>query len=45
MDYLYQWVVGSEKRPGVEQIYLLGEIEQIIQEKRETKGIPIANPR
>ncbi|KAK5045104.1 hypothetical protein LTR84_010252 [Exophiala bonariae] len=40
MDYLYQRVVESEKRPDVDRIYFPGEIEQITQEKREIDGIP-----
>lgn len=40
MDYLYQRVVGSEKRPDVDRIYFPGELEQITQEKREKEGIP-----
>jgi LDH2 family malate/lactate/ureidoglycolate dehydrogenase len=40
MDYLYQRVVGSEKRPGVDRIYFPGEIEQITREKRDKEGIP-----
>lgn len=42
MDYLYQRVVESEKRPDVDRIYFPGEIEQITQEKREKAGIPYA---
>lgn len=40
MDYLYQRVVGSEKRPDVDRIYFPGEIEQISEEKRTEEGIP-----
>ena len=40
MDYLYQRVVGSDKAAGVERIYFPGEIEQLVQEERETSGIP-----
>jgi len=40
MDYLYQRVVDSERRPGVDRIYFPGEIEQITQESREVSGIP-----
>ncbi|KAL2408034.1 putative oxidoreductase YjmC [Exophiala dermatitidis] len=40
MDYLYQRVVGSEKRPDVDKIYFPGEIEQITKEKRGKDGIP-----
>lgn len=42
MDYLYQQVVNSEKRPDVDRIYFPGEIEQLTQEKREAEGIPFA---
>jgi len=42
MDYLYQRVVDSEKRPNVDQIYFPGEIEQIMQDKRIAEGIPYA---
>lgn len=42
MDYLYQRVVGSEKRPDVDRIYFPGEIEQLMQQKREKEGIPYA---
>ena len=40
MDYLYQRVVGSDKAAGVERIYFPGEIEQLVQQEREEKGIP-----
>lgn len=40
MDYLYQRVVGSTKRPDVDKIYFPGEIEQITKDKREKDGIP-----
>lgn len=40
MDYLYQRVVSSEKRPDVDRIYFPGEIEQLTQEKRSAEGIP-----
>lgn len=40
MDYLYQRVTSCEKRPDVDRIYLPGEIEQIVQQKREKEGIP-----
>lgn len=40
MDYLYQRVTGSEKRPGVDRIYFPGEIEQLTRERREKEGIP-----
>lgn len=40
MDYLYERVVESEKRPDVDRIYFPGEIEQITQETREIGGIP-----
>lgn len=43
MDYLYQRVVSSEKRPDVDRIYFPGEIEQITQQRREAEGIPYAN--
>lgn len=42
MDYLYQRVVGSDKRPDTDRIYFPGEIEQLTQEKRQTGGIPYA---
>lgn len=40
MDYLYQRVVGSDKRPDVDRIYFPGEIEQLTQDKRAVEGIP-----
>ncbi|KIW35617.1 uncharacterized protein PV07_02303 [Cladophialophora immunda] len=40
MDYLYQRVVGCEKRPGFDRIYFPGEIEQLTQKERESSGIP-----
>lgn len=40
MDYLYQRVVESEKRPDVDRIYFPGEIEQLTQEDRMVNGIP-----
>lgn len=43
MDYLYQRVVGSEKRPDVDRIYFPGEIEQITQEERQRDGIPFVD--
>lgn len=42
MDYLYQRVIGCEKRPDVDRIYFPGEIEQLTQQKREEQGIPYA---
>ncbi|RMD39537.1 hypothetical protein DV735_g5602, partial [Chaetothyriales sp. CBS 134920] len=42
MDYLYQRVVGSDKRPDVDRIYFPGEIEHLSQERREKEGIPFA---
>ncbi|RMZ75972.1 hypothetical protein DV737_g5040, partial [Chaetothyriales sp. CBS 132003] len=42
MDYLYQRVVGSQKRPDVDRIYFPGEMEQITQDRREREGIPYA---
>lgn len=42
MDYLYQQVVGSEKRPDVDRIYFPGEIEQLTEERRVAEGIPYA---
>jgi LDH2 family malate/lactate/ureidoglycolate dehydrogenase len=43
MDYLYQRVVTSDKMKGVDRIYFPGEIEQLMQEKREKDGIPYAD--
>ncbi|EXJ90323.1 alcohol dehydrogenase [Capronia coronata CBS 617.96] len=40
MDYLYQRVVGSEKRDGFERIYFPGELEHLEEEKRRVQGIP-----
>ena len=40
MDYLYHRVVGSEKMPGVERIYMPGEIEQLTEDRRREEGIP-----
>jgi len=43
MDYLYQRVVESDKMPGVDRIYLPGEIEQLRQEERLQSGIPLVD--
>lgn len=40
MDMLYQKVVESEKRQGVERIYFPGEIEQEVEKERRQTGIP-----
>ncbi|KAK5084609.1 hypothetical protein LTR05_005687 [Lithohypha guttulata] len=42
MDYLYQRVVDSERRPDFDRIYFPGEIEQMTEEKRKREGIPYA---
>ncbi|KAK5069746.1 hypothetical protein LTR64_008071 [Lithohypha guttulata] len=42
MDYLYQRVVDSERRPDFDRIYFPGEIEQITEERRKKEGIPYA---
>jgi len=41
MDYLYQRVIGCDKMAGIERIYFPGEIEQLMQEDRLKKGIPL----
>jgi LDH2 family malate/lactate/ureidoglycolate dehydrogenase len=41
MDYLYQRVVSCEKRPGVDRIFMPGEIEQLTEEDRKQNGIPL----
>lgn len=43
MDYLYQRVVNSEKRAGVDRIFFPGEIEQITEEARLVNGIPYSS--
>ena len=40
MDYLYQRVVGSARREGVERVWYPGEIELAVREERERVGIP-----
>ena len=40
MDYLYRRVVDSDKRPGVDRIYMPGEIEQLTEQQRRADGIP-----
>ncbi|KAI9763634.1 MAG: hypothetical protein M1840_000348 [Geoglossum simile] len=40
MDYLYQRIVGSARREGVERIWYPGEIELAVKEEREKGGIP-----
>ncbi|KAK4237323.1 Malate/L-lactate dehydrogenase [Achaetomium macrosporum] len=41
MDVLYQRVVGSDKMQDVERIYFPGEIEQLNEQRRLKKGIPL----
>ncbi|KAM5347268.1 hypothetical protein ACJ41O_010273 [Fusarium nematophilum] len=41
MEYLYGRVVNSEPAAGVERIYFPGEIERLLKEEREVKGIPL----
>lgn len=43
MDYLVKRVQDSDKMQGVDRIYFPGEIEQLMQEKREREGIPYAS--
>jgi uncharacterized oxidoreductase len=38
---LIDWVKSSPTMPGVEKIYLPGEIEEEIKQKREAEGIPL----
>ncbi|KAH0537293.1 hypothetical protein FGG08_005883 [Glutinoglossum americanum] len=40
MDYLYQRVVGSAKREGVERVFYPGEIEDLCREERVRSGVP-----
>jgi LDH2 family malate/lactate/ureidoglycolate dehydrogenase len=40
MDYLYQRIVESARREGVERIWYPGEIELTVKEEREKEGIP-----
>ncbi|KAK5132039.1 hypothetical protein LTR08_000376 [Meristemomyces frigidus] len=40
MDYLYKRVVGSEAMAGVDRIFMPGEIEQLVEERRRETGIP-----
>jgi LDH2 family malate/lactate/ureidoglycolate dehydrogenase len=42
MDYLYKRVTESEKAAGVDRIYFPGEIEQVMEERRISEGIPLA---
>lgn len=42
MAYLYQRVVGCEKRPDVDRVYFPGEIEQLTQKRRQEQGLPYA---
>jgi len=44
VEYLIEWVKSSKKLPGVEEIYVPGEVEQVHQEKRKKEGIPIEEP-
>ena len=41
VEYLIEWVKSSKKLPGVEEIYVPGEVEQVNREKRLQEGIPI----
>jgi len=41
VEYLIEWVKSSKKLPGVEEIYVPGEVEQVNREKRLKEGIPV----
>jgi LDH2 family malate/lactate/ureidoglycolate dehydrogenase len=43
MDAMIQEYRALPKAPGIERIYISGEIEQEIEKKRKTEGIPL-NP-
>jgi len=44
VEYLVEWVKSSKKLPGIEEIYVPGEVEQLHKEKRLKEGIPIEEP-
>jgi LDH2 family malate/lactate/ureidoglycolate dehydrogenase len=41
MDELIDQIHASEKAPGVNRIYVAGEIEYDLQSRREREGVPI----
>jgi len=44
VEYLVEWVKSSKKLPGVEEIYVPGEVEQLHRAKRLKEGIPVEEP-
>ena len=41
IETLIEWVKSSNRMPGVEEIYIPGEVEQRTQQQREQLGIPL----
>ena len=41
MDYLYKRVFSSDRRPGVDRIYLPGGLEQLTEKRRGKKRFPL----